>query len=163
MKLKIAFSLLFVTTILSAQVWHKGETTDNWGNADGYQYFQATTCIGSGSSYREETWAFGITYDPKERIITIMIYANQPLQTTPIILILDEQVTISLREGNSTQTFRGITMAAISTTKVLAISYLEEERLIRALQSNGNFTILIEGRGGTWYVRANIQGNMPRQ
>jgi hypothetical protein len=162
MRFKLGLLLLFITTILSAQVWKKQEAKDNWGDFLGYVYTQNVLCTGRGSS-GEETWGLAIVHSSLEvKFITIVIIPMRQLQWAPVIPIVDELVTISLREGNNTQAFQGFILASESTRSQTAIICIDQ-KLIATLQRNSEFTILIEGKNSSWHVSANIKGNMPKE
>jgi hypothetical protein len=161
-KFQFCFLLLAVTaSAVFSQTWSRSEDRDNWGDLQGTIIFQHTTCTGNGSS-GEETWRFVIFYrTTKPEVITIGIVPMHQLQTAPIFVIINEDVTISVREDNNTQVFRGIVSASESGITSGTIIGCLDQRLKEALQRDANYRILIEGRKKSWYVRANIRGNMP--
>jgi hypothetical protein len=163
MRFKLSLLLLFITTILSAQVWQKSELRNKWGDTYDYAYNQLGVCTGRGSNGAER-WRFIISCGDREgiKLVRIGIYPIQKLQMPPIISIIDEPATISLKEGNSTQAFQGYVHSGTSDTSKTSI-ICGDQKLITALQRNSEFTILVEGRNGSWYVRADIKGNMPKE
>jgi hypothetical protein len=78
--------------------------------------------------------------------------------------MINEDVTISLRREGSraAQTFQGLLSSARSDTDNLVI-YCSDQRLVNILQENGRNTILVEPKRGDWYVRATVNGNMPKE
>ena len=162
MKVKFCLLLIFLVTTLSAQDWRRSESRNRWGDLEGYEYLQATNCTGRGSS-GEGRWNFGIGYNTANpSVLLIGIVAIGSLEFAPVLVIFDEQVTISLREGNNIQTFPGLLVSQRSSLDALSIACMDT-KIIDILRRNANFTILVEGKNNRWHVRANIKGNLPRE
>jgi len=175
MKKIFLFSSFFLLTFpLFTQTWTKTANKDNWGDIIGYDYVQTVTCVGRGAT-GQGTWNLQIRYEPDKNAISFVIFPINQDDFSPFRLILPTDVTISLRNGDNIKTFYGLgqtpdfggPMIIISTTGKLAdiifkkASGSTDKKLIDELRKNNNYLILIEGYDNTWFVRANIKGNMP--
>jgi hypothetical protein len=160
---------------VSSQIWQKQYRKDNWGDIIGYTYDQLVVASGRGSS-GQGTWSLMIKFDPADNSVSFGILPRNEGDLTLFLLIRPTEVTISLRSGNVTHSFKGVAqgglfrpIAIISVSGkngVLSSVFSEntdvktDPLLVEALKKNTDYTILIEGNAdrNDWYVRANIKG-----
>jgi len=160
MKQKIVFVLFLFGTTLFAQDWNRSAVRDRWGEISSYSYIQRVTCTGMGSG-SVRRWELIISYMLEQpNVIFFSIRSLNTLEVVPAYAFINEEVKILLREGNHTDEYYGIFESSTSSLNMMML-YCRDSGLVNALCQNKNFTILIEGRDGSWYVRANIKGNMP--
>jgi len=180
-KIIIFFIITLITPSLYSQAWAKTQVMDKWGEITGYRFMQSVTCTGVGANGKG-TWNFRIIYEPNSEFK--LIFFITPLRSdgfSPSWVILYNDVTISLRNGDNILTFIGIAKStdldslfvvpsivgardaivdAIVGSGKKGNDFLSiDSKILEALRSNIDYTILIEA--SSWWVRANIKGGMP--
>jgi len=155
--------LIWIPSFASA--WERNVSFNRWGDADGYFYEQTVTAVGEGSfTSGIDNWNLQIQYNDDVTGIVMGISPKRIFQSTPRSVFFSEQnITVSLRnqDRSGTQSFPGklIPQERTGDNYRMAVIVCNDARIVRALERESEFQILIDG--GKWYVRADVEGNLP--